>query len=245
VTEVDVEVGSMGEVPARVRTPGAVATSLDPSMLIEKLSRVGTVRECAAISREATGIALAALLAKCICAGRAQEIAGYGDKATSDLADAFRCSKKTIERWGQIYRDVVKPRVDGSGSAARFVLEEQAWYAVACIAAPIVERPAVELIVEAEKKWGADPKYTAAQFRRDLLGLPGDGSGQTKLERALGALASLEDEEIDQYVEHVDPRAKLQRIEEAYTRAGRVLKGIRERIRKTKRAARTGSRGTL
>jgi hypothetical protein len=195
-----------------------------------ELASVDTIEKCAAISREATGVAIAALLTRSICAGRAQAIAGRGDRATYELATAFGCSKKTIERLGAIYREVIKPRIESGNT--QFMLEEQGWYSVAVQAAPIVERPAVELLEEAEAKKSKDQRFTATKWKRELVPPWRNTTSEgKKLWSLLKKLAKWDDLDIREAVEGADPRALLDTARDALVAARTALELLEERAK--------------
>lgn len=222
----------------KAQAAAAIARVLSPAEMVQRLGQVDSIPELAEISKQAAGAAINALLTRCIAAGRAQELAGIAEhedeKTLAELAEMFGLSKRTLQRYAQIYREIIRPRCERDGAHAQFWLEEQSWYLVATQAAPVVERPAIELIEEAEEKKAADAKFSAAKWKREL-GLSSDDEGSTtsadkKIDRALGKLASFEDDEIDEYVKYVDIHKKLERIEDAYSRADRILQGVRQRL---------------
>lgn len=221
----------------KAQAAAAIARMLNPAEMIARLSRVDSVSECAEISRQASGAAINALLTKCIAAGRAQEIAGIGDeKTTAELADEFGLSKRTIERFGRIYREIIKPRCERDGKQAQFLLEEQAFYLVATEAAPVVERPAFELIEEAEEKKAADAKFSAAKWKRELGLTADEDEGSTRSDaksfwRAIKRFAKkFEGLDVKEAAEAVDPLEVLDDTRDALVQIREALNALEERM---------------
>jgi hypothetical protein len=173
-----------------------------------------------------------------VCVGRAQEHDGYGDDVVGELAKAFEIGVRHLARLGQIYRDIIKPRIERDGDAAQFFLEEQGWYRVAIEASPKLDKPPVTLIEEAEEKKAADPKYSPTRWREDLGVDEDEGSTTSDAKsyfRQMKKLAKAGDSDADEVAVSLGKsRENLIVAEEALGFCKRVVDQMRATIEGTK-----------
>ena len=206
-----------------------IAEALNPAML-DHLLDGANIDILSDGYHEAMAATAKGWITACVCVGRAQEIAEYGENAIGALAEKFDASPTHLKRFGRYYREIVRPRIAKDGANATFALEEQAWYRIAIEYAPEVEKTPSALIVEAEKAKAADPAYTPAQWKAKLSGDEGSTASTARsLMRAIGKLAKAEDSEADDIAASLD-QAKLVNIEEAYSWLDRLLIVAREKL---------------
>jgi hypothetical protein len=157
----------------------------------------------------------------------------YGDRAGQTLARQFGCSKSTTFDLGQLYREIIRPRIDRMGDRARFELAERHFYTIAVRAARDTRRPALELLELAEEQRRRDPKYTAGRFKRELLGNCGPRDRAKAIAKLLRQLAQVPQGDLDGFVTSSVDASEL------LDAAGAAIDGARSRLagRSRQRAA--------
>lgn len=85
-----------------------------------------------------------------------------GDAATQAVADKLNVSQRTVQRRGQIYREILS---DPECADVGVLLPQESWYQEAVMQ----ENPKEAILYAADRK-AEDPKYTIRQFRAELGG---------------------------------------------------------------------------
>lgn len=166
---------------------------------------------------------------------RALEIyAGYGNDAAGQVGKELGMSTRSVNRYKQWWDGIFKPGIEQRGEQTAFLLEEGIWYSTALAAAPIVEKTPLELIDEATEKKASNPKFTAAQWRRET-GVSGDEGSTTseggKLWRLLKKLAQWDDSAILDAVDGADARKVLDDARDALVAVRAAVDALEERTK--------------
>lgn len=175
------------------------------------------------------------LVYKSAVIARALEIyAGHGNDAAGQVAKELGMSTRAVHRYAQWWAEIFKPGIQARGDKTEFLLEEGIWYSTAIAAAPLVEKTPIELIDEATQKKAENPKFTAAQWRRET-GVAGDEGSTTseggKLWRLLKRLAKWDDADIRDAVEGADATKVLDDARDALVAARTALELLEERTK--------------
>jgi len=178
-------------------------------------------------------MAIGAFSMRCAAAARMYELVkGYGNGAMGQVAKILEVSERTAARLVQYWTEILKPMLDRDGDAAVFLLEEGQWYATAIEAAPIVEKPPVELIAEATQKKAENPKFTPSMWRREI-GLSGDegttGSPDKAIARWLKKADKFETGDGFEFAKHAD-RDMLNTARDAMVLMREIVDALEERF---------------
>lgn len=210
-------------------TIAAAERSLNPALVLQQLEGK-SIDELVATFREAKDLGARAWMTMALCVSSAQRQAGYGDGALESLAKSFDIHRGTAGVLGQIGRDILEKRVTDEGSAVLFPLTQQAWYALAVKAAAKVEKPAVELLAEAESR--IDEKGFSARKWGEELGVSDDDGSTTSAGASLGRWiarsSKYDDDDADDYAASVDAKG-LTAIAEALALVQRVHEKAQKR----------------
>lgn len=211
-----------------LQTLGFEAVGQAPASIVRSLE-VASLEQLRAVYKRAEAAGVRAWMVGALCVGLALERAKRGDRAAHTLAQRFEVSRKTIERMASVFREIIRPRLMATGDRAQFPLACQAYYLTAVTAADVVHRPALALLELAEQRQDKDHRYSAARFKRDLLGektRPATG----RLARLLRSLTRVRPADVEAFAASADAHELLDAAE-------RRLATLRERLVEAQAAA--------
>jgi PAS domain S-box-containing protein len=174
------------------------ARLLDPIAVDEYLrgADLGTIAQ---VFERARGRGQRAWMTMAVCVGQAQAQGDRGDAVIERMAELFRLHRSRIARLGRIYREAIRPRLESSTQPS-FPLAEQAWYEIATEASGPLGRSTVALLVDAEERKRADPRYSTRRWKSDL-GITNAETGSTKLRALLVRLVGVEDDAVEEFAQ--------------------------------------------
>ncbi len=114
-------------------------------------------------------LAMAALI------GAHQESAPRGSGILDKAAETFGIHRSRANVLGQIYREIIRPRLQRDGGAAQWPLRETLWYETAIKIASGVGREPLEILEEAERTRAQNPRLTVKRWRASM----GVGGGKS------------------------------------------------------------------
>ena len=188
--------------------------------------------------QEARSLGQRAWIAMAICVGIAQERAGTSEQSLKDLASMFKMHRSRVNRFGRIYSEIIKPRIENDDFS--FAIGEVSFYEIAVDAAHRTGKPALELIERAEDHKLSDSSYSTRNFRDELSGrsespdAPTDPQGaisqSENFAKLVDELAAIPDDVITAFIEQsVNPRDWLSTITAAKENVDRTRTGLMDK----------------
>jgi len=223
------------EVGQEAQALATVGNFVAPGNIEAILAKIDDPDEVKRHFDNAMPFAIGALAMRCAAAARMYELVkGYGNGAMEQVAKVLDISERTASRLVQYWNEILKPIIDRDGEAAVFILEEGAWYSAALAAAPIVEKPPVELIDEATQKKAENPKFTPSMWRKEL-GLSGDsdegstGAPDKALARWIKKAEKFDSSDAIEFAKRAD-REVLNQARDAMVLMREILETMEERF---------------
>lgn len=210
---------------------------------VVELLKTADVDACVDLHQKLNGAVIGGFLSQCGCAYRALEQARRGSSGAKEIGKRLRLSERSVQRRAQIWREIVEPILaerraiaarEGREPDDQFLLEEQSYYVTAIEAAPVVERPAVELLNEAAQRKAEDPTFSARKWRNELRAAAGDegstASDAKSFWRAVKRFATkYEGLDMSEAVAAVDPVAVLDDARDALVQLREAVAALEAR----------------
>lgn len=223
--------------PDVITTLSLIDRSIEPEAIYKSLINESNDTIAGAF-QEARSVGQRAWIAMCICVGIAQQRLGVEDQHLKDLSNLFQMHRSRINRFGRIYRDIIKPRIDDGNF--NFAIGEVSFYEIAVDASHRTGKPALELIEHAEDQKMSDSSYSTRKFRDELAGRisnrpqandpQGAISQSENFARLIDELAGTPDDVINTFIEQsVNPRDWLATITAAKDNVDRARSGLMDK----------------